>query len=578
MKMRTALASLAFVALGNLSLPLVARAQPPGSPADGPQAADTPPGAQPGTAPGSEKPATPVDKPSAEQGDKDGEGAEPDTENTAAELRPSRQGLGMDPGALNFGDLVLPPPPGSQVTPGSLKEYQLNFHGYLRAPMLIGWASGDKQPAGVSEGIKLHSPPRIPDAAYTDWRYTNNLGGPWTELMFTYGNSRVFGTVQIASYNLSDASYKDLTAQLGINQAWLTVNLDDLFGDRGGIRWNIGGFSDGYGRSGRYDAGQYGTYIFGRTHATGETLSAFYDVSDSLTVQFEHGVGARLAAFPFTPNGPMASYLPYGGPKQQLPTMLHHAHLGFTWADKLQFAAHYMTTWTQSQELPNEPDGRISTYGAELRLINSRFGFGWLGYSRLTAKDAIWVGGALQAIHSQEGWNLAENYFGEPELTTPKGSAAAGNGDIDTVSAEYTFSLATFMRYPEAFWGQGPDVLVSVYGMFNKIHPKGPSMSSVPFPTAKLKTGAEITYTPLYWLGAGLRVDLVQPNMDDSRESFQAFSPRLLFRTEFVSHEQIILQYTRYHLGQRTKLSYPYDSMKFNPDPNVLSLIATLWW
>jgi hypothetical protein len=52
----------------------------------------------------------------------------------------------------------------------------------------------------------------------------------------------------------------------------------------------------------------------------------------------------------------------------------------------------------------------------------------------------------------------------------------------------------------------------------------------------------------------------------------------VLFRTEFVSHEQIILQYTRYNLGQRTKLSFPYDQMKVNPDPNVLSLIATLWW
>src|SRR4029453_15019377 len=122
--------------------------------------------------------------------------------------------------------------------------------------------------------------------------------GPWRGLQFIYGNARVFATVQIASYNLTDASFKDLTAQLGINQAWLTINLPNLLGDRGGVRWNIGGFSDGYGATGPFDAGQYGPYLFGRPHTTGETGSLFYDLTDDLTLQVEHGIGARLNVFP----------------------------------------------------------------------------------------------------------------------------------------------------------------------------------------------------------------------------------------------------------------------------------------
>src|SRR6185436_20853712 len=144
------------------------------------------------------EPAAPPEKAKAE----DAGGGEPE-DNTAAELRTSRKGLGMDPGALNYGDLVLPPPPGSQYI-GQIKANQLNFHGYLRAPMLVGLGSGSGIPAGVEGGLKLHSPPRIPDAAYTDWKYTNDLGGPWTELQFIYGNARVFATVQVASYNLTD--------------------------------------------------------------------------------------------------------------------------------------------------------------------------------------------------------------------------------------------------------------------------------------------------------------------------------------------------------------------------------------
>src|SRR3954454_2849852 len=261
---------LPFVTLAAALLAQPAWAQPPSAP--NAPAAPAPGASTPGAS--TPSPQAPTQQPEqtavppAQQGQAAKEEGKEDEGNTAQELRQSRRGLGMDPGALSYGDLVLPPPPGSYISPGSVKANQINFHGYLRAPMLIGFGSGADLPEGVDHGLKLHSPPRIPDAAYTDWKYTNNLGGPWTELQFAYGNARVFGTVQVASYNLTDASFKDLTAQLGINQAWVTINLPDFFGDRGGLRWNIGGFSDGYGGSGRFDAGAYGTYLFGRTHAT----------------------------------------------------------------------------------------------------------------------------------------------------------------------------------------------------------------------------------------------------------------------------------------------------------------------
>jgi hypothetical protein len=66
--------------------------------------------------------------------------------------------------------------------------------------------------------------------------------------------------------------------------------------------------------------------------------------------------------------------------------------------------------------------------------------------------------------------------------------------------------------------------------------------------------------------------------MNDSRESFTVITPRLLFRTQFISNEQVILQYTRYFLGSRTKLSFPFDQTKVTPDKDVVSLIATMWW
>ncbi len=46
-----------------------------------------------------------------------------------------------------------------------------------------------------------------------------------------------------------------------------------MFGEYGGLVWNVGTFQNRYGTAGKYDGGMYETYLFGRTHQTGETLT-----------------------------------------------------------------------------------------------------------------------------------------------------------------------------------------------------------------------------------------------------------------------------------------------------------------
>ena len=118
----------------------------------------------------------------------------------------------------------------------------------------------------------------MPDANYIDWRYTNSMVGPWTELNFHYGNSRVKATVQIASYNLTDAGYRRLEANLGINQSFLSINWPELLDDNSRFTLTVGGFTNRYGAAGRYDGGKYETYLFGRTHIAGETGTLEYDL------------------------------------------------------------------------------------------------------------------------------------------------------------------------------------------------------------------------------------------------------------------------------------------------------------
>ena len=71
--------------------------------------------------------------------------------------------------------------------------------------------------------------------------------------------------------------------------------------------------------------------------------------------------------------------------------------------------------------------------------------------------------------------------------------------------------------------------------------------------------------------------------MSDSRESFQVLSPRILLRTDFITHEEIVLQYNRYFLGSNVKLNYPFDELAMTDptvraDKDVFTLMATMWW
>ena len=101
-------------------------------------------------------------------------------------------------------------------------------------------------------------------------------------------------------------------------------------------------------------------------------------------------------------------------------------------------------------------------------------------------------------LHSFGGWQLHDNYFGKPGGTEPV------TGKIDTVMFQYSFSWAQLFWHPQAFWGQGPDLITTVFGMYNKVDLD--ARQNDPFRRIKkLKFGAEMTYLPLAWFGVGGR-------------------------------------------------------------------------
>jgi hypothetical protein len=525
-------------------------------------------------------------------------------------------------------------------------------------------------PSEAPSGTQLHGWPRVPGASYITWEYTNTVPGPWAQLNFSYGNSRAMMTIIVDSYSQTSSGYRNLQAQQGIDQAFLTLNFPEAFGDRGGLVWNIGSFQNRYGTAGKYDGGMYETYLFGRTHVAGETLTANIEVAPEWGLTVEQGIGAKIEVIPFTNNQlsqvfkgssggncyniPQkdgfnmpctdnngwgfqnylsdrdAEYLPYAGPVPQGSTFLAHGHLGLAYRRLLTFGAHLLYTWTlddnwsgkrnvtagddDAMDLGNSQlknvsnrvprvkgptPGSMLVTGAEVRLNGGVYGDGYLGYSYIDAKNINALADALEVLHSFGGWQFKENFFGvtfDPHTGQYQGPQNE-TGTVQTIEAQYTFSFGALANHPLAFWGQGPDLTLTAFGMLTLVNSPAPVVDGVVqgtglasdgatvadwnIKTKKLKFGADVMYTPLSWIGFGGRADVVEPDLDakfeGSHRNFEVLSPRVVFKTQFVTHEAITFSYQRYFVGSAVHPAYPYEWVA-KPDLNLFAIAATMWW
>lgn len=547
--------------------------------------------------------------------------------------------------------------------------WKTDLHGYFRVPFRLGLGSRPapraKPDANQSEpdtsdrapgqsALTLHAP-IIPDGQYLSWQSTSHNRSDWAELFFGIGNAWAKATVGLQGYNFTDASFDDPKTQYGIGQAFVTLT-PDLGYENARLSLKVGASQDRYGAAGRYDAGEYDTYLFGRTHVIGETLRADLDLNDSWSLWAEQGVGGKR---PDPSSFNNARF-----------TMLAHAHLGLNRGSDLQFSGHFLYSWAQEEDRPYDvskdntryassvvdvPDGNLWVAGADARLELGAWGYLYGGYSHIGAKHALVVGRALEVLHASGGGEyrlgVVDNYLGpgctaqfaDPQLAggptertgglvgpgpvpAPIG-CSAGSGSVDSVLAQYEFSLTNFLQMREEggqkFWGEGADLKVALYGMLNSVHSDyRPTDKSIWGPTdgnLKLKYGADIQYHATPALTAALRVDRLQPNSDVPEQSFAVLSPRLVFTSNWVTREQLTFQYSRYIYNRREcpsdaaspadfsrlrspgsarcvqppPAATPPDGFGINsevqdanlrsaptlrPDENVFKIEATFWW
>ncbi len=492
--------------------------------------------------------------------------------------------------------------------------WKFDYHGYLRAPMRVGvnkQLPSDTNGYTVSGSKTTLHEATVPDDQYLSFQTTAHNMRSWAEAFFSYGNQLAKGVVGFGSYNLTEGGFNDKDANWGISQAYVLLT-PDLGFENVRLWAKAGAIVDRYGMSGRYDAGEYDTYMFGRTHVVGETAHIDYDLTPSWTLYLEQGFGSHKP----DPNS-------YNDARY---TMLHHEHIGLKQGRDLEFGAHYLMSWSQEEyrttsstddgntvvaidttgKVPRNglPPGHLWVAGVEARAELGAFGYIYGAYSHVGADYALTVSRAIEVLSASGGGEfdlgVDGNYLDSPGChgappnhpypngaTTFSGSKPAnapenwypldvdgcsdGNGSLNALHGQYEFSLTNFNQQisgGQRFWGAGFDAILKLYGMVVFVDswardttkaPKTGGATSLAADTSlptrykinKSKFGADLTIQALPWLSPGVRFDRVMPNSEISQQSFSVLSPRLQFKSQWVTHERLTLGYSHYFYDQR---------------------------
>ncbi len=472
--------------------------------------------------------------------------------------------LSLDPS--NFA--ADPLPGGTQPStspPTSPGDWRFGFHGMFTMPMVLGFNTREEPEPGQSKTV-IHAPPVIPGDRET-FSYTGVTPTPYVQLNFSYGNSIVTANVQVLAHQASVSSgFFDAASQRGINDAYFTVT-PNMKSDKVSLKMHFGAFSNRYGMAGEYDQGRYSTPLIFRTNGVGGNTIAHLRVAKHVVLGLEHGIQSQSNAAP--PDLVPDLWNGFANPNAGS-SIVNHIHAGAHIAETATIGLHYGSAFSRDERATGAltPDGTIGLMGADLRLTMGRFGHLYVAASRVDAKYAGTVSSIIEILNTPGGAGLIENYLGDQ---------SEGNGALTIFGGQYDLSVGRLVSYPVPFYGDGPDIVVSLFGMSVGVESDDDRADGV----QKTKFGGEASYSLLSWFAASARFDQVIPNMNETRYSYIAMSPRLIFRTDWQSNDQLSLQYTRFIHGALTTTrtgAPPRVDPFVKPDDDVVSLSASMWW
>jgi hypothetical protein len=330
---------------------------------------------------------------------------------------------------------------------------------------------------------------------------------------------------------------------------------------------------------GEYDTGRYDTASIARIAGVGEAMRVRVPLGRELRFLAEQGVMGQWDRAPLGTEP--AGWNGFTDPNVGT-SYVHHAHLGLALKGRGQLGLHYASAWTHDDRTaPAQPDGSITVFGADVNAQFAPAGRFYLSGSLVNADTARGVSPVLRILNTAGGPGLMREYLGP---------SSNGTGKLSVLAAQYDVSIGELVRGSARYSGYAPDVFISGFGLFTHVASDDPDYDDVD----KLKYGAELSYSALSWLAFSGRYDRVMPRLGDATKTFASISPRVIFRTDYNSQDQVTLQYTHWLYGSdvvvRTSYAPCVPSLLGSspssacgdpsvvPDGDTLSLTASMWW
>jgi hypothetical protein len=505
------------------------------------------------------------------------------------------QGLTLSPLSPRVGGAAGGITPGFSA-PMPFGQWTLRYSGFMSASFQSSIGQRQCVEPGQSATV-IHVPPQTLDE-YASFLGTNTMPGQWVGMNFAYGNGVVSANVSLNTWNpTAPTTYYQLGSQLFLMNAFLEFNIPQI----GPLRPRVlaGYFGSYYGSLSEYSLGMYTNPMVGAARGVGELISIEYRLRPTLTLFVEHGImgnrngQAPINIVPTSWNGATSRTFPSA--------WIHHAHVILRWTGETEVRTglHYLYNWAQDDRAQasaennttreifedNIKDGHLTVLGWDATARNAAWGYLGAGFSYIKGENAF----PLKGLNTfgGEGNNLTDRWWGP---------SSQGNGKLFALGLNYNVSLGRMLR--PSYSADAPDVAINAgfvmaYTLTNTLTAPGtgpvgggpidpcalPADADLFNHRLRYKFALESVYTFRSWVGIALRGDRVMPNSKDPGETFYVLAPRLVFRTNWVTHETISIIYGKWFYGPR---SHPEANSIISEDgrldDQLIALNVNMWW
>ncbi len=482
-------------------------------------------------------------------------------------------------------------PQSTAVSPSS-HEFKMQFSGYLQGGLRAGIGHRDNANS-QQHSMTLHADPVVAGASYGWFDHTNIVPGPWAQLNFKYGNDVVSANAVIGAWGTTEAMNAGGNFMPNVQQ-WFTDAYLSYTPKVAPVNLTVkaGVYRERYGSMGQYTDGVYGVPTIAVINGVGSTTTIELPFEGDFTVRAEAGLKGTF-------NRAMPGLVPEGSNENARPiegsTYAAHGHLGFGYKDiwptfhiihafsQDDRSDNYDDTSTPTYDPQTRKDGTLDVVGVDVKVVGGRFGHFVASTEHVSGKNMTSMSNLVQILYSGTGRDFNERYWGY---------YSNGTGTLSIAALQYTLSLGTLLRYPEEFWGDAPDLIVSVFGIYahsTSAAARPPGM----IPALRnadnyglgnrdmLKAGVETVYSVASWLAIGDRLDWVAPALGDSTKSYEVLTQKLIIRSDWTAREALVLQYSGWILGDNVKVNGDNRLMNYTsakPDQHMLAIYGTMWW